>query len=221
MFFDWGTPIRHFGYLLGGAANTLWITLVAFVLSFSFGALLAVARYHRKARLTYIPATVYVELIRNTPVLVQIFLVYFGLPEFNIRLTPVVAGIVALAINNSAYLAEILRAGLQSIQKGQWEAAASLGLGGRQTLWWVIFPQSIRNVFPAIANQFIAIIFGTSLLSVLDVRELTDRAAILNSETFRTMEIFVFVTLMYYAISFILSMASKWINRTFFPSVTR
>lgn len=219
MFFDWGTPIRNLPLLLGGALVSLELTLVVFILSFFFGTLLAIVRYSRKNRLLYSLATIYVELIRNTPVLVQIFFIYFGLPQFGIRLPPVLAGIIGLTINNSAYISEILRAGIQSITKGQWEAAHSIGLSDYRVFVSVIYPQALRNIFPSLSNQFIMVLFGTSLLSVLDIKDLTQRASILNSETFRTMEIFIFVTLMYYGISVLCSMLLRYINKKYFPSM--
>jgi polar amino acid transport system permease protein len=219
MFFDWWTPIRNFPYLLTGAFWTLGLTLVVFILSFAAGTGLGVIRYNRKNPVVYAIASVYIELIRNTPVLVQIFLIYFGLPQFGISLPPLVAGIIALTINNSAYISEIVRAGIQVIHKGQTEASHSIGLTDYQTFLFVVFPQALRNIFPAMTNQFIMIIFGTTFLSTLDVRELTQRASILNSETFRTMEIFVFVTLMYYGISVLCSAGLRWINRRYFPQI--
>ncbi len=221
MFFDWGTPILHIGDFIKGAFTSLWIAVLVFFLSFLFGTLLALVRFKKKKNIIFFLATAYVEFIRNTPVLVQIFIIYFGLPQFNIRLSPITAGVLALAINNSAYIAEIIRAGIQSIHKGQWEAAASIGLSNFQMFRLVIFPLALRNIFPSLSNQFILILFGTSLLSILDVRELTQRASILNSETFRTMEIFVFVTLMYYAISIFSSTVLRWVNHRFYPNIPK
>jgi polar amino acid transport system permease protein len=217
MFFDWGTPISHIDELIQGAGFSLWITVLTFALSCLFGTLLALARVSQNYKTLYIIATMYVELIRNTPVLVQIFFIYFGLPQFGVLLPPLLAGVIALTINNAAYICEIMRAGIHSIVKGQREAAESLGLTGFQMFRLVILPQALRNIFPALANQFIMILFGTSLLSILDIRELTQKASILNSETFRTMEIFIFVTLMYYVISIVCSAILKWVNRKFFP----
>lgn len=216
MIFDWSTPIRNLDYLLGGAVMTLWLTILVFILSFVLGAVLAVCRFNKQIYPVYLIATMYVELIRNTPALVQVFIIYFGLPQFGIRFTPIEAGIIALTINNSAYMAEIIRAGIQSIHKGQWEASKALGLTYPQMFIYVIFPQALKNVFPVTANQFIMVIFNTSLLAILDVKELTDRALILNGQTFRTLEIFVFVTGVYYALYFIVSMILNWTNRRLF-----
>lgn len=218
MILDWSTPLRHWDYFLGGAIMTLWLTVVIFLLSLIIGVLLAVLRYNKRIYPLYAISTVYVELIRNTPALVQVFLIYFGLPQFGISFTPIQAGIIALTINNSAYMSEIIRAGIQSIPKGQWDAGKALGLTYAQMFRYIIFPQAFKHIFPVSANQFIMVIFNTSLLAILDVKELTDRALILNGQTFRTLEIFVFVTGLYYAIYFIVSTVSHWINRRLFTS---
>jgi polar amino acid transport system permease protein len=197
---------------------TYWITLVAFFLAVIVGILLAIVR-HQRYPVLYPIATIYVELIRNTPVLVQIFLIYFGLPQFQIYLPPLLAGIIALAINNSAYLSEIVRSGIQAISKGQWEAAETIGLTKPRIFRLIIIPQAIRNIFPALSNQFIMILFGTSLLSVLDIRELTQVSSIFNSENARVLETDTFVIFIYYFMAIVSILMLKWVNRRFFPSV--
>lgn len=218
MFLDWSVPIKNFGLLATGAGFTLLLTVVCFLLSMATGILFGIGRTVRENKVVYFLLTVYIEIIRNTPVLVQIFLIYRGLPQFGIYLSAVTAGILAMVVNNTAYIAEIIRSGINSVYKGQWEAAKSIGLSGVDTMFSVIMPQALRNVFPALINQFILILFGTSLLSAIDVRELTQKAYILNSETFRTMEIFVFVMFMYYALSLICSFVLNWVNKKFFPA---
>jgi polar amino acid transport system permease protein len=219
MFLDWSVPIKNLGLLASGAGFTLILTILCFGLSLITGTLFGIGRTLRSNRILYSMLTIYIDLIRNTPVLVQIFLIYRGLPQFGIKLGPVAAGIIALVINNTAYIAEIIRSGINSIYKGQVEAALSVGLNARDTLISVILPQAFRNIFPSLINQFILILFGTSLLSAIDVRELTQKAYILNSETFRTMEIFVFVMAMYYVLSIFCTFILNWINKHFFPAM--
>ncbi|WP_409345988.1 amino acid ABC transporter permease [Paenibacillus sp. MBLB4367] len=218
MILDWSTPFGNWDYFAGGAIMTLWLTVLVFLLSFVIGVMLAVCRFNKRIYPLYAVSTVYVELIRNTPALVQIFLIYFGLPQFGIHFTPIQAGIIALTINNSAYMSEIIRAGIQSIHKGQWEASKAIGLTYTQMFRTIIFPQAFKHIFPVSANQFIMVLFNTSLLAILDVKELTDRALILNGQTFRTLEIFVFVTGLYYVLYFIVSTIFNWINRRLFIS---
>ena len=221
MFFDWLTPLAHWKELVSGALVTLGITLITFILAFILGIILGFARYAKRERIInriiYFIATAYIEVIRNTPALIQIYLIYFGLPEFGIRLKPLSAGILALVINNSAYIAEIVRAGLRSIDKGQHEAAQAIGLSNLRIFGLVIFPQALRNIFPALGNQLIMIVFGTSLLSIVDVRELTDVALILNAETFRTLETFIAITVMYYIMTLFLVRLLTFLDKKMFP----
>lgn len=221
MFLDWWTPIEHLPELLRGALVTLELTVLVFFLSLFFGTLIGQQRFHKENRVSYRIATIYVEVIRNTPLLVQLFFIYFGLPQFGIYLPATLAGVIGLTINNSAYVAEIVRAGIQSIPKGQWEAANCLALTQSQVFTYVIFPQTLRNVFPSLINQFVMIMFGTSLLSALDIKDLTQVASILNSQTFRTVELFSFAILIYYVMSVITTRILHYINNKYFPSISR
>jgi ABC-type amino acid transport system permease subunit len=141
------------------------------------------------------------------------------LPQFGIRLSPILAGILGLTINTTAYYAEIFRAGIQSVSRGQWEAAQSIGISDFATFKIIILPQGLKNIWPSLTNQFIMIIFGTSLLSVLDVRELTQQASILISTTLRTLEIYVFVILMYYVMTIAFSALLNVVNHKLFPAI--
>ena len=220
MFLDWWTPIENLPALLKGALVSLELTLTVFALSLFFGTIVGFLRYNKHHKAGYRIATVYVELIRNTPMLVQIFFLYFGLPQFKIYLPALFAGILGLTINNTAYIAEIVRSGIQSIPKGQWEAANCLGLKPIHTFLDVIFPQALRNIFPSLINQFIMILFGTSLLSVIDIKDLTQVASILNSQNFRTLELFTFAIGIYYIMSVICSKILRYVNNRFFPSIS-
>jgi polar amino acid transport system permease protein len=148
-------------------------------------------------------------------------LIYFGLPQFGIYLPVLLAGIIALSVNNSAYIAEILRSGIRAVAKGQWEAAETIGLNKYQIFRLIVIPQAIRNVFPSLSNQFIMILFGTSLLSVLDIRELTQVSSIFNSRNARVMETDTIVIVIYYVITISSILLLKWVNQRFFPSVNR
>jgi polar amino acid transport system permease protein len=201
MYLDWLFPLTHINILLAGALETLKISVITFLLSFFLGTLCAIVRFSKKPRILFPIITAYVEIMRNTPLLVQLFFVYFGFPQFGVYPTPFVAGISVLTANSAAYYSEIVRAGLQSIPVGQWEAAKSLALSPLQIFMNIIYPQTIRDVFPSITNQLVLLIFGTSVLSILDVKELTQVASILNSQSFRSMEIFTYVMFLYYGIT--------------------
>ncbi len=220
MFLDWLFPIMHLPEFLGGALVTLELSIAAFLLSLFLGTLFSLVRYSKKPRLLYPLVTLIVEVMRNTPLLVQLFFVYFGFPQFGILLSPTVAGLSVITINSSAYYSEIIRGGIQSISKGQWEAARSIGLSRAQVFTRIIFPQVIRDVFPSITNQLVLVVFGTSVLSTLDVKELTQVASILNSQSFRSLEIFVFVMLLYYGITEITLTSSRLAYKKWFAPRT-
>ena len=221
MFLDWLTSFKFIPDMLQGAALSMGITLVVFVLSILLGTMVGFVRYSKKNKLVYGIATIYVEIIRNTPLLVQIFFLYFGLPQLGIYLPALVAGVLGLSLNNAAYVAEIVRSGINSIPIGQWEASSCIGLGRSEIFINIIFPQALRNIFPALINQFIMILFGTSLLSALDIRDLTQVVSIINSQNFRTVELFVIAIAIYYILSLISSKVLRYINDRFFPSISK
>ncbi len=142
-------------------------------------------------------STTYVEIIRGTPLLVQILIVYFGLPAIGINLQPEPAGIIALSICSGAYIAEIVRAGIESVPKGQMEAARSLGMSYLQAMRYVILPQAFRNVLPALGNEFIALLKDSSLLSVISIVELTRVGRQIVNTTFNAWTPFLGVALFY------------------------
>jgi polar amino acid transport system permease protein len=216
MYFDWGAPFRSLDLLASGLGVTLRVAVIAFGGAFALGTLTALMRRSHFWPLRAL-AAVYVESIRNTPVLLQIFVIFFGLPSVGIRLDAVTAGSIALAVNSGAYLAEIIRGGIQSISKGQVEAAASLGLTTGQIFGRIVFPQALRNIYPPVVNQFIMVLLGTSLLSAIAVPDLTGNALVVNSRTFRTVEVFTFVTLVYVAVTLLCSYLLGLLGRRLFP----
>lgn len=217
--FDWGAPIRNLDLLMQGLAVTLQVTTLSFVFAFALGLVGALARRSRVWPLRFV-ATVYVEAIRNTPVLLQIFVIFFGLPSVGIRFDAVTAGIIALSVNSGAYLTEIIRAGIQSISRGQIEAATALGLSPAQIFGRVVFPQALRNIYPPVVNQFIMVLLGSSLLSAIAVPDLTGNALVVNSRTYRTVEVFSFVTLAYAALTLAASGLLNLLGRLLFPRAT-
>lgn len=219
VFLDWNLPVKRLPELLRGAAVSVALTALIFALSFVLGTALALLRFRKSGRLGYRIATIYVELFRNTPALVQIYLIYYGLPQFGIVLRSVMAGVVALSLNNGAYIGEILRSGIQSIDKGQWEAAACISLSPAKTFLRVIFPQALRNIFPSLINQYIMLFFATTLLSTIDVKELMQTVSLYSATTFRTIEFFTFASVIYFVLSLITSFILRRINARFFASL--
>ena len=197
----------------------LWLTTASSFLSFAAGLVLGVlGAQARRSRLRPLRllGTIYVEVIRNTPALVQIFIVYFGLPVVGIRLPAFVAGVIALSVNAGAYLTEIMRTGIEAVPAGQLEAARTLGLSARDSFFHVVLPQAVRTVYPPVVNEFIQIILGSSLLSVVSLNELTSTAQIVNSLTFRTMETFGTSLVLYLILTNLVSLAANLLAKAIF-----
>ena len=213
--FQFREVFRELPMLLDGALTTLHISILTLLLSIVVGTIGALCRMSR-VRWIRVPTTWYVEVIRNTPLLVQLFFIYFGFSQINIDVTNYTAGLVGLVVNNGAYLTEIVRAGIQAIHKGQFEAGYSLGLSFRQLMRHVVFPQAFRVVYPPLCNQFIGIILWSSLVSTISVQDLALRGKELASTTFRSFEVYIVLTLIYVAMTLTISGVLKLIGRQLF-----
>jgi polar amino acid transport system permease protein len=207
MSYQWLTLISYSDVFLTAAWVTLQVTMLAFLLAMALGLLTALARSCRISVLRFIAAA-YVEIIRNTPVLLQIFIVFFGLPSLGLTMSAWTAGIIALGVNVGAYLAEVFRAGIQSVPRGQQEAAAILGIGRRDIFLQVVLPQAARAVYPAIINNLIQLLLGTSLLSAIALPELTGTATVINARTLLYIQTFSMTLAAY----LIMSNALVWIG---------
>ena len=214
IFLDWSVIPQYFDYLMSGLVMTLIISAVSISLGFGGGILIGLARISRN-RLVYALATVYVEAFRGTPLLVQIFLVYFGIASFGIFLDPIFAGTAVLAMNTAAYQAEIFRGGVQSIPKGQMEASRSMGLSYNQSMFQVIIPQALRNSLPSYTNEFITMIKDSSLVFAIGVTELTFAAREVSAHTFQPFVVYIFIALVYFAVTFSTSRVMRYVERRF------
>lgn len=216
-FFDNLPLSSYFPDFLHGAEVTLALTMVAYVMAVVVGSATALARYHRQNKLVYIPATIFVEGTRNVPTLVLLYLVYFGLPQFGIHPGSTVAGVLVLVWTTAPYLGEALRGGLEAIPQGHWEASRALGLTSWQTARRVALPQMVTNSWPLLVNYWMLTLFGTTLLSVISVSELTQVASQVNSETFRPFAVYTYLFIIYYAMStiaqFIASRIHPFVDR--------
>ena len=213
---------------LAGQLKTLWQILVYLLpvvpvtielTLFSFGLAILVGIFVGIARVSHHPiieksSKIYVDVLRGVPLLVQIFFIYFGLGKV-LNLSSFVAGVLAIGIGYSAYLAETVRAGIQSIPKGQYEAALSLGMSRAQMMRYVILPQSLRLVVPPMANDFIACLKDTSLVSVIGMRELTRAGREFYSQYFVDFQTWLVVGLLYLAMTLGLSRLVVWLERKF------
>ncbi|CAH0131879.1 amino acid ABC transporter permease [Peribacillus simplex] len=199
--------------LLKGLQVTLYIFVIAIILGFLIGLLVALLRLAPIKILNWI-AKVYVDAIRGTPFIVQLFFIYFGVNSLNlISLDSTTAGIITVAINAGAYFAEIIRAGIQSIDKGQTEAARSIGFTGTQTMRYVVLPQAFRRMLPTITNQSIISLKDTSLLSVIGIADLTQQGQIQASATFEAFKIWLAVGVIYFIIIYLLTLIANFIER--------
>jgi glutamine transport system permease protein len=199
--------------LLQGLQVTLYIFVIAIILGFLIGLVVALLRLAPIKILNWI-AKVYVDAIRGTPFIVQLFFIYFGVNSLHlISLNSTVAGIITVAINAGAYFAEIIRAGIQSIDKGQTEAARSIGFTGAQTMRYVVLPQAFRRMLPTITNQSIISLKDTSLLSVIGIADLTQQGQIQASATFEAFKIWLAVGVIYFIIIYLLTILANFVER--------
>lgn len=195
-------------YLLQGALVTVQISVAAMVLALILGLVAAVGRLSRR-RIWRVLAGFYIEVVRGTPLLVQLFIVYYGLPSYGIRLDPFMAGFLTLGIHYGAYLSEVYRSGILSVDRGQWEAAASIGMGRSMILREIILPQAIRVILPPVGNYFISMLKDSALVATISVTELLRSGQLRVAVTFRAMEIYLLVAAIYLAMSYPLSLLTR------------
>ena len=201
---------------LQGLGNTAWICLVALLGALLLGVISCVMRLSRKRVISF-PAVAYIEIIRSTPLLAQLYFFYFGLPGLGLLLSETQTGIMALSLNSGAYMAEIIRAGIMSIPKGQLEAATASGLSLFQRLRHIILPQAIGVTIPALLGQMIVLVKDSALLALISVFELTRAGQLMASERFMPAEGFFTTAALYLVIYFVLKFLSQqWQKRLIF-----
>ncbi len=197
--------LTNLKFLISGFTTTIYISIVSILISMMLGFIVAVPSLAKSKFLTYINIG-YVEIVRAIPLLVLILWIYYGLPIMTgISFSPFVSGIIALSISESAFQAEIFRAGINSIKKAQWEAGSSLGLNFYKKLRLVILPQAIKNILPAIGNQFVYVLKMSSLVSIIGIGDLTRKANELVVTTYRPLEIYTFLIFEYLILILIVS----------------
>ncbi|MBU6436572.1 MAG: amino acid ABC transporter permease [Betaproteobacteria bacterium] len=194
--FDFSAVLAQWPLLLRGVAWTVGLTAMSAVLGVAVGVACAWVRAYGRGAL-YAAVGVYVELIRNTPFIVQLFFVYFGLPAAGVRLSPEAASVIAMVINLSAYATEIIRAGIAATPRGQIEAAHSLALNPAQTFVRVVLPPALRKVWPALVSQIIIVMLGSAVCGQISTPELSYAANLIQSRNFRAFEAFIIATALY------------------------
>ncbi|WP_407525217.1 amino acid ABC transporter permease [Methylobacterium oryzisoli] len=214
--FDFEALAEYWPDFLMGALTTLEMTAVATVLGLVIGILCAIGRRSPRAWLSA-ACGAYVEAVRNTPYLIQIFFIYFGLSSVGVRLPVLAAAILTLVINVGAYTGEIVRAGMDTIPHGQIEAAESLGLTRAQIYWDIILRPALERVYPALTSQFVLMMLASSVTSQISAEELTAVANNITSITFRSFETYLVVAVLYLLLALLLKLAFHALAQVLFP----
>jgi polar amino acid transport system permease protein len=213
--FDFSFLAERWPAFLEGAWLTIQLTVVSIALGFVLGTLCAVLRVYGGGVVRRVIGG-YVEMIRNTPLLVQIFLVYFGLASLGLKLSAELSAIIALVINVGAYTTEIMRAGIEATGKTQLEAADCLGLSRVQTILHIVLLPAMERVYPALSSQFVLLMLASSVTSQISAEELTAIANVIQSDTYRSFEVYLVVAVVYLALSFLYRFGFWLIGRLLF-----
>jgi polar amino acid transport system permease protein len=198
--FDFSAVLTQWPLLLRGAALTLGLTAVSTLLGVGLGVACAWARQAGPRAVGAVVA-LYVEFIRNTPFIVQLFFIFFGLPSLGVKLTPEIASVIAMVVNLGAYSAEIVRGGLEATPRGQVEAARSLALSERQVFFRVVLPPALARVWPALVSQVVIVMLGSAVCGQIAAQELSYTANLIQSRNFRAFESYIVATAIYLALS--------------------
>lgn len=210
----WSSVAGYMPAFADASVVVLQITTAVILLSWVAGLLAALGKTSGWRLLRW-PAEAYVWFVRGTPTLIQIFIVYFGMPQLGIKLSPYVAGVLALGLNSGAYVAEIVRGGLLAIPKGQWESAMALGMGWPQLMRRIILPQVVRVILPPITNEAVTTLKNTSLLSTITVVELTLQAQMVIAATFRPFDFYIIAALLYLVMTTCLMWLASVVERRY------
>ncbi|WMJ80137.1 amino acid ABC transporter permease [Clostridium sp. MB40-C1] len=211
---DFSYLLEYNSFFFKGAAITIFLSFFTVIFGALFGTGFALMKLSKNKILKGI-SSVFIEIVRGTPLLVQLYILFYGLPLMGINLpeinafgtnfTDFIAGILALTINSTAYVAEIIRGGIQSIDKGQMEAARSLGMGHKMAMSHIVIPQAVKNILPALGNEFITVIKESAIVSVIGIHEIMFNAQLVTGVTFKPISPYIFAALIYFVLTFGLS----------------
>ena len=210
---DFSPALAGWRNLLEGALVTVEITAVALVLGCVMGLLVGIGRLNPARRVVYALCTSYVAAIRGTPLLVQLFLLFFGLPQFGIVLPAFVCGVIGLGIYSGAYVSEIVRGAIQSIDKGQMEAVRSIGMSYGTAMRSIILPQALVRMIPPLGNEFIALIKNSALVSLLTIHDLMHEGQKIISVSYRSLEVYLAIAVIYFVLTGLTTLALRRIER--------
>ncbi|WP_228898286.1 amino acid ABC transporter permease [Acidovorax sp. Leaf73] len=195
--------------LLAGALVTVEITAASLLLGCVMGLLVGIGRLNPKRRVVYALCTAYVAAIRGTPLLVQLFILFFGLPQFGILLPAFVCGVIGLGIYSGAYVSEVVRGAIQSIDKGQMEAARSIGMASGLAMRTVVLPQAVVRMIPPLGNEFIALIKNSALVSLLTIHDLMHEGQKIISVSYRSLEVYLAIAVVYFILTGVTSLVLR------------
>lgn len=199
-------------FLVKGAVFTIELSLGGMVFGLVLGLLLALMRLSRRWPLVLI-AKLYVSFLRGTPLLAQLFIIYYGLPQFGIELDPVPAALIGFSLNTAAYASETLRAAIASIDRGQWEAAYCIGMTPAQAMWRIVLPQAARTAIAPLGNSFIGLVKDTSLAATIQVPELFRQAQLITARTFEVFTLYLSATFIYWILASVLACLQHYLER--------
>lgn len=212
--FDVQLAVESTPFILQGLTATIWMSVLSMMIGLALGLIAAMGRMSNNFILRGL-ARAYISIIRGTPLLVQLFILYFGLPVIGIKLTATLAGIIGLSLNVGGYSAETIRGSVLSIPKGQWEAAASLNMTYWQTMRRIIIPQAARVALPSLANTFLSLVKDTSLLAMITVGEMFYNAKIVGARAFDYMTVYILVAFFYWVICTLLSFGQEKLEKRY------
>ena len=198
--------------ILQGALVTVEITAVSLLLGCVLGLLVGIGRLNPERRIVYVLCTAYVAVIRGTPLLVQLFILFFGLPQFGVLLPAFLCGVLGMGIYSGAYVSEIVRGAIQSVDRGQMEAARSIGLSSSQAMRSVILPQAVVRMIPPLGNEFIALIKNSALVSLLTIHDLMHEGQKIISVSYRSLEVYLAIAVVYFVLTGLTSLALRRIE---------
>lgn len=203
---------RYLPLYFRGAGYTISLSFFAVILGVLIGSFLALMKMSHNKWLSK-PANAYIQVIRGTPLLVQLFIIYYGLLMINIELPDFVSGVLTVSLNSAAYIAEIIRAGIQAVDKGQMEAARSMGMSHNMAMQKIIYPQAIKNILPALGNEFITLMKESSIISVVGMRDLMFNAQVVYGATYKPFTPFVLAAIFYFMMTSVANKALELLER--------
>ncbi|MDE4542523.1 amino acid ABC transporter permease [Thermoanaerobacterium sp. R66] len=210
---DFSSMPQYTQLFINGLIMTIELTIISVAIGAVLGLIVALMKMSSVKVLSFI-GSAYVEIIRGTPLLVQILIIYNGLPQFGIKFPGFVVGIIALSMNSAGYVAEIIRSGIQAVDPGQMEASRSLGMSHSMAMRYVIIPQAIKNILPALGNEFVVMLKESSIVSVIGFADLTRQAEIVSSVTYRAFEPLIIIAAIYFVMTLVFSrLLSKFERR--------